>query len=119
MATRSRKLSRFPLLGAGLLAAMAVIPATSCSGGNSGPPASVNIGVPPLEQNALLYVAEAEGMFARNGVKVTVRDYDTGVATLDAMSKGEADIAETAEFPFINAVLAGARFRPLRSTTGW
>jgi ABC-type nitrate/sulfonate/bicarbonate transport system substrate-binding protein len=67
----------------------------------------VRIGVPPLEQNALIYIAEHERFFAKNGLRVVVKNYDTGVATIEAALKGQVDIAGTAEFPFVRAVLAG------------
>ncbi len=75
----------------------------SCSGGERSGEA-VRIAVPPLEQNALLYIAEARNLFAKHGLKVTLKDYDTGVSALNGMLKGEADISESAEFPFVRAV---------------
>jgi len=81
---------------------------TSC---RSSSPDSITIGAPRLEQNALLYVAEARQFFAKNGLTVTVREYETGVASMNALVEGEVDIAELAEFPFISPVLDG---RPVR-----
>ena len=60
---------------------------------------TVRIGVPPLEQNALLYVADHEKFFMNNGLQVVIKDYDSGVTAINGMLKGEADVAEAAEFP--------------------
>jgi NitT/TauT family transport system substrate-binding protein len=77
----------------------------SCSRGDqSGKLEALTIGVPPLEQNALLYVAEHESYFANRGLRVVIKDYDSGVTAIDSMAKGEVDIAEAAEFPFVRAV---------------
>jgi len=65
---------------------------------------TLKIGVPPLEQNALLYVADHGKFFVKNGLDLVIRDYDTGVTAINAMSKGEVDIAGAAEFPFVRAV---------------
>ena len=72
----------------------------------------LRIGVPPLEQNALLYVAESRGLFASNGLKVTISDYDTGAAAMNALLAGDVDVAETAEFPF---VLQAFQQKPVRA----
>lgn len=72
---------------------------------------AITVAMPPLEQNALLYVAEARDLFRRYGVDVTLEEYDTGLATVDALLAGEADIAELCEFPFLEPVLEG---QPLR-----
>lgn len=78
----------------------------SCSlGVNSRNVETITIGVPPLEQNALLYVAENQKFFAGNGLNVIIKDYDSGVTAIDGMLKGEAQIAEAAEFPFVRAVI--------------
>ena len=77
----------------------------SCSKGDySGKVETITIGIPPLEQNALLYVADHEKFFINNGLHVVIKDYDTGVTAIMRMLKGEVDIAEAAEFPFVRAI---------------
>jgi NitT/TauT family transport system substrate-binding protein len=77
----------------------------SCSRGDySGKVETISIGVPSLEQNALLYVADHQKFFAKNGLNILIRDYDSGVTAINGMLKGEVDIAEAAEFPFVRAV---------------
>jgi NitT/TauT family transport system substrate-binding protein len=59
----------------------------------------------------LLYIAEHEGFFRTHGLKVEIRDYPTGPDAIDALLRGEVDVAETAEFPFVRTVL---RNEPLK-----
>ncbi len=66
---------------------------------------TLTIGVPALEQNALIYVANARRFFGQNGLRVIVKDYDSGVAALEALYKGEVDVAEASEFPVAGALL--------------
>lgn len=65
---------------------------------------SITIAVPPLEQNALLYVAANQGFFIKNHVNVSIKNYDSGVTSINGLLSGEVQIAEAAEFPFVNAV---------------
>jgi len=61
----------------------------------------IRIGNLPLESSALLYVADKQGFFMENGLKVTFRDYDTGLAMNNALLKGEVDIAAGSEYPLV------------------
>ena len=72
---------------------------------------AIRIGVPALEQNALLYIAADHGLFAPQGLDVTIDDFDTGPASIAAMISGTVDVAETAEYPLVVSTMAG---RPLR-----
>jgi NitT/TauT family transport system substrate-binding protein len=71
----------------------------------------ITVAVQPLEQNALLYVAEARQLFESHGLAVTIQEYDTGVATINALLEGKAEIAGLTEFPFLKPTLEK---RPLR-----
>ncbi|MFB3885379.1 MAG: ABC transporter substrate-binding protein [Thermodesulfobacteriota bacterium] len=98
--------ARRPLLTIALLFTLLTVFAfCSCSrGDHSGKVETVTIGVPALEQNALLYVADHKTFFADHGLRVVIKDYDSGVTALNGMLKGEADIAGAAEFPFVRAI---------------
>ncbi len=87
----------------GILALLSALAA--CQSGALVAVETITLGLPPLEQNALVYIAEQQGLFAQNNIKIVVKDYDSGVATIDALTKGEVDLAEAAEFPFVGAVL--------------
>jgi len=43
-------------------------------------------------------------LFVRNGLNIAIKDYDSGVTAINGMLKGEVDIAEAAEFPFVRTV---------------
>jgi NitT/TauT family transport system substrate-binding protein len=78
----------------------------SCSkGGYSGKVETVTIGATPIELNALIYVADEQKFFTNNGARVVFKDYDTGVAAVDGLLKGEADIALTTEFVIVGKLL--------------
>ncbi len=63
----------------------------------------LTLGSIPLEQNTLIYIAEQQGMFANNGLKIEMRDYDTDGETIQALQQGDVDLAVSAEFPFVQA----------------
>jgi NitT/TauT family transport system substrate-binding protein len=67
---------------------------------------SLNFGAIPSGSAAFVYIAQDHRYFTANGLSVSVKDYATGVATIDALLKGDVDIAWAAEFPFIRKVFA-------------
>ncbi len=58
----------------------------------------------PTELNALVYVAEDENFFTHKGLKIILKDYDSGAAAAAGMVNGEADIALAAEFPIVRQI---------------
>jgi ABC-type nitrate/sulfonate/bicarbonate transport system substrate-binding protein len=99
-----------------VLAAMVSGLATCQSGAPkdyAGPVNSVVIALPRLESSALFWVAEDQDLFAKNGLHVTFHEPDTGVASLTQLSKGEVDIAGTAEFPVVSMAFRGERIRTI------
>ena len=78
----------------------------SCSKSDySGKVETVTIGATPIELNALIYIADERRFFTNNGVQVVFKDYDTGVAAVDGLLKGETDIALTTEFVIVGKSL--------------
>jgi len=51
---------------------------------------------------ALIYVAEDQGFFEKNGLEVTINGYGSGKACSDALIAGEADIATSADNVFVS-----------------
>jgi NitT/TauT family transport system substrate-binding protein len=85
---------------------LTVFSSFSCSKGNySGKLETVTVGATPIELNALIYVADEQKFFTNNGVRVEFKDYDTGVAAVNGLLKGEADIALTMEFVIVGKLL--------------
>ena len=78
---------------------------------SSPPPSSaepLTIGMPPLEQSMLIYVAQDQGYFAQNGLNVTVLSrYPNGVVPVHDVLDGRIDCAVSAEYPVASAILAG------------
>lgn len=64
----------------------------------SGTPESITVGIPPSEGNALIYIAENQGFFAGNGISVTMREYDTGVAAVNGLLNNDVDMALTTDY---------------------
>jgi NitT/TauT family transport system substrate-binding protein len=73
---------------------------------------TVAIGQNPNASKALIFVAEERGIFSGNGLKVVLKDYDSGPATVKALLKGEVDLATCAEFVIVGSVL---RKEPVRN----
>ena len=71
----------------------------------SGKVETVTIGANPIEGNALIYVADERRFFTDNGVRVVFKDYDTGVAAVNGLLKGEVDMALTMEFVIVGRSL--------------
>lgn len=63
---------------------------------------SITIALPPLEQDALMYVAANQGFFGNNDLNVTFRNYDSGTTAINSLLSGGANFAESAEYPFVN-----------------
>jgi NitT/TauT family transport system substrate-binding protein len=82
--------------------------------GYTGKAESITIGYSPFEQNALLWIAEDQHFFSRNGLNVTLRKYDTGVGSLDGMLNGEADITVgVTEFPTVGRAFQKEKIRTI------
>ena len=71
---------------------------------------SVTLGVIPLELNSLIYVADSQHYFASNGLNVTFKSYGSGLASMQGMLNGQANIAFAAEFVVAEQALANQSF---------
>jgi len=69
-------------------------------------PEPIAIGLTPYEYSALMYVADDQGFFAKNGLTVTIRDYSTTQQAIDGLLNGEVDMAFTSEY-----AIAGKAFK--------
>ncbi len=80
-----------------------------------GKPASLTIGTPAIETNALIYIAGDMGYFERNGLKVTLKEYDSGGAAVPGLMGNEIDLAIASEFVLVNNLLQQREIRVLGS----
>jgi ABC-type nitrate/sulfonate/bicarbonate transport system substrate-binding protein len=84
--------------------------------GYTGKMDSIVMAYSPFESTALVWIAEDQRYFSRNGLNVTSRKYDSGVGALDGMLNGEADITVgTNEFPLVGSAFRKARIRTIAS----
>ena len=80
-----------------------------------GNPASLSIGTPALEANALIYIAGDTGYFERNGLKVTIKEYDSGGVAVSGLTRNEIDLAIASEFVMVNNILQRREIRTFGS----
>jgi NitT/TauT family transport system substrate-binding protein len=86
---------------------LAVLGSWSCSPGPGSDPTKLErltIAAVPTELNGMVYVAEDQNLFARNGLRVTLKDYDSGATAAAGMLNAEADVALAAEFPIVRQI---------------
>jgi len=62
-------------------------------------------------ENALITVATKNNLWAEEGIKLTRRSFSSGKEALEAMISGQADIAVSAETPFMWATFRGEEIR--------
>ena len=77
--------------------------------GPAPPVEKLRIALPGVPHAALLHIAAAKGYFADEGLDVTILPVSHGKAALDLLAQGKADLASTAEVPFVISVLKGER----------
>jgi len=77
----------------------------------SGTPVPITIGTTPFEVSGLIFIAEDQGYFERNGIVPTIIIYDAGINAMDALYAGDVDVATAADFVFARHALGG---RPIQ-----
>jgi NitT/TauT family transport system substrate-binding protein len=80
---------------------------------NSGPPDPITIGILPSEYSTLIWIADDQRFFSRNGLNVTLKDYSTGASSLNALSTHEVNFSLSSEYAFITQVFLGADIRQI------
>jgi ABC-type nitrate/sulfonate/bicarbonate transport system substrate-binding protein len=63
----------------------------------TGPAEKITVAAAEYLTGALVYVAEDQGYFEKNGLDVTIKGYGSGKACADALIEGEADISTSAD----------------------
>ncbi len=102
-----KSLKRFALIPIAFVAILAIVfgslsylnsPTTF-----SGTPEPITVGTPPIELATLIYIAEDQHFFARNGLNVTIKDYDSAIAAVYGMENDETNISVSTEYPIVGA----------------
>ena len=105
-----------------LIAVVIMVLAAGCGsiGGSATPTARSQLEEPDITVAAIpavdlagLYIALNEGLFARQGLRVTIDKIASSAAVIAGQLKGQVDISAGSYIPYISAQAAGARFRIL------
>jgi NitT/TauT family transport system substrate-binding protein len=91
-----------------LAAASVLIPGQARSVNKSGSTGKIVIADGSSINSAPLYVALKNGYFRQEGLSVVCRLFPSGKAALEAVRRGEGDLATVADVPIMYAVLEGA-----------
>jgi NitT/TauT family transport system substrate-binding protein len=73
--------------------------------GNAEP---LTLGMVAHEYNSLIYIANDQGYFKANGLNLTIRNYSSGLETLNALLSGQSDISTAFDFVFVNGAMQNA-----------
>ena len=68
----------------------------------TGPVEKITVAAAEYLTGALVYVAEDQEFFKKNGLDATIKHYGSGKACADALIAGEADISTSADNVFVN-----------------
>ena len=61
-------------------------------------PLKLSLGLAPFPYSGLVAIATEKGFFKESGLELSIRDYAFGFATLEAVAKGEIQMAMGNEF---------------------
>jgi NitT/TauT family transport system substrate-binding protein len=76
---------------------------------------SITIGMDPTAANSLIHIAENQNYFTSNGLKVTIKNYASGLVAVNGMLNDEVDVATAAEFVVVGQALKKENVRALAS----
>ncbi len=62
---------------------------------------SITVGGPTSDAGVLVFTAEDRHFFTANGLNLTLRTYNTGLATINGLLNNEIDIAGASEYAFV------------------
>ena len=60
------------------------------------------------EYASLIYIAQDQQYFAANGINLTIKNFPTGVAAVNAMLSGQVDVSVATEFVVVQEALQNA-----------
>jgi ABC-type nitrate/sulfonate/bicarbonate transport system substrate-binding protein len=67
----------------------------------AGPVEKITLGMVPIENASLVYIAEAKGMFKEHGLDVKIIDLPDGVRATDGLLNNKVDVAAASDFVFV------------------
>lgn len=101
----------FGLFSVGLLAGLLVLAMDLARREPPPLPEPLVLAVAKTVVGSPLWLAERQGFLAAEGLAVSLKPYASGIKAMEAMLRGEAEVATTAETPLVFAGLEG---KPLR-----
>ena len=114
------KIRSFSIVPVTVSVIMALATGCSTASGTTLPPAppdpgqaDITVAALPAADLAGLYIALDQGLFAHQGLHVTIEPIASSQAVITAQLKGQVDISAGSYIPYIAAQAAGARFRVL------
>lgn len=81
----------------------------------TGFPAQVTIGTALFEVSGLIWIAEAQGYFAENGLNVTIKIFDAGKFAVSALFDGDVDVATASDFVFVGKAMTEEKIQTVGS----
>jgi NitT/TauT family transport system substrate-binding protein len=81
----------------------------------SGPVEKVTFGVASIDASSLVYIAQARGMFADQGLDISMVEYTAGVIAADDLLQDQLDVVTATEFVVVNKQLLHPDVRVLAS----
>lgn len=103
-----------PFVGAAIIMVMATGCATSkAAAPPQGDGATITVAALPSDDLAGLYIAQDDGLFAREGLHVIIEKIASSSAVIAAQLKGDVDVGAGSYVPYITAQADSARFQIL------
>ena len=110
----TRSFSAAPLIAVVIMVLVAGCGSAAATAASAKPEEpDITVAAIPAADLAGLYIALDEGLFARQGLHVTIRQIPSSQAVIADQLKGQVDISAGSFIPYISAQAAGARFRIL------
>ena len=66
-----------------------------------GPPLKISLALAPFPYSGLIAIADDKGFFKESGLEVSIKEYPSGFCHLEALSRGEAQMAMANDFVFV------------------
>src|SRR5208283_3432903 len=77
--------------------------------GYTGPIDKITIGTVGNETSTLVLIAASMGYFRENGLDVTIREYQSGNFSVDALLDNQIDLASCSEFALVERIFQRGR----------
>ena len=76
----------------------------------------VTIGYLPSDHDAALFIADAQGKYAENGIKTKLVQFNNGGDLMTAMASGDVDVGYVGITPVLSSIAKGVPVKVIAST---